>query len=692
MELFATALAQGWGQATSADALLFMLFGTVVGYVFGILPGLQSVTAMSVFLPLTYWWSPVQAMYFFAGVIGAAGNGGAVTAIVVNIPGTAQNAATMLEGYPLTRQGRAVFALNLSASASWLGAVFGVLVLLAFIPVFVPFLLSFGPAETFWVAVFGLVTMVLAITGNIAKGLVSVGLGVVLAIVGMGGPRLPVPRFTFGSSYLLDGFEIVVVVIGLLVLSECLLQMAPNFFRRWGDAAPHDRPPPVPPDWPRQMADGLMAPFRNLGIFMRSSALGTVIGALPGVGGTVAQFMSYNIAAATTARPEEIGKGAVDAMIATEAATNSKEGGALFPTLLFGIPGNAEMALVLAAWQIHGLEPGPMFLQNHGHLAWALIFGLLFANFVASAGTAAASPWLARLPSFDMAFLAPPVVAASLMSAFTVRANFIDFGALAVLGLYAYLQRLYGFSVIGTVVGFVLGDVIERSYYTALQSALGDHGVFLGSGVAIVLAILTGFALVWSLAKLARIRAVLGDGNAAPPAAGGLAIPWRLGSFWFNLATIALILWLGAEAWGARFRGGPVAGAVLALCLVLQLLALWQDLRRPPEAAGAAPDAFGRAQPANSAEARAFPRLALLLAATLLLALFAGHYVALGAFLVVFWAGIYRAPVGRSVALALLFGAALPWGFAQMTESSMWRGILPPLLPGFIGGEVMPVF
>jgi len=131
---------------------------------------------------------------------------------------------------------------------------------------------------------------------------------------------------------------------------------------------------------------------------------------------------------------------------------------------------------------------------------------------------------------------------------------------------------------------------------------------------------------------------------------------------------------------------------VLALCLILQLIALWQDIRRPPEAAEAAPDAFGRAQPVNSAEARAFPRLVLLLAATLLLALFAGHYVALSAFLLVFWAGIYRAPVGRSVALATLFGAALPWGFAQMTESSMWRGILPPLLPGFIGGEVMPVF
>jgi len=688
MELFTAALAQGWAQATTADALLFMLFGTVVGYVFGVLPGLQSVTAMSVFLPVTYWWTPVQAMYFFAGVMGAAGNGGAVTAIVVNIPGTAQNAATMLEGYPLTRQGRAVFALNLSAAASWLGAVFGVVVLLAFIPVFVPFLLSFGPAETFWVAVFGLVTMVLAITGDVAKGLVSVLLGVVLAIIGLGGPRLPVPRFTFGTSYLLDGVEIVVVVIGLLVLSECLLQMGQQVGRRYGSGPPPDRPPPVPEDWLAQLREGWVAPFRHIGIFLRSSALGTLIGALPGVGGTVAQFMSYNLAVATTKDRARIGKGAIDALVATEAATNAKEGGSLFPTLLFGIPGNAEMALVLAAWQIHGLEPGPLFLQSHGDLAWALVFGLLFANLLASAGTAAASPWLARLPSFDMAFLAPPVVAASLLSAFTVRSAVLDLFMLALLGLYACGARLYGYSVIGMVVGFVLGDVIERSYYTALQSALGDPTVFLGSNVAIVLAALTAAALAWSVAKLLRLRALLGAGAAETgPARRGLRLPdLRLGSLWFHLATIGLILLFGAEAWAPGFRGGALAGGVLALALGLEALALLRDISRPPEAA--TPDAAGR--PGNGAEARALPVVALLLAGGLALTLLAGHAVGMTAFLFAFWAGLYRVPPLRALVLAAAFGAALPWGFAALTDSALWRGVVPALVPGLVGGEVMP--
>jgi putative tricarboxylic transport membrane protein len=665
MEQLAAQLAQGLAQATTFDAILFMLFGTLVGYAFGILPGLQSVTAMSVFLPLTYWWSPVQAMYFFAGIIGAAGNGGAVTAIVLNLPGTAQNAATTLEGYPLARQGRAVFALNLSAAASWLGAVFGVVVLVALVPVFLPFLLSFGPAETFWVAVFGLVTMVLAVAGSPAKGLVAIAIGVVLAIVGMGGPRLPVPRFTFETSYLLDGLEIVVVVIGFLVVSECMLQVAGVWARGRESALVTNAGVAVPQDWRAQMRDGWRAPFRHRGIFLRSSALGTAVGALPGVGGTVAQFLSYNLAVATTKDSGKIGKGAEDALVATEAATNSKEGGALFPTLLFGIPGNAEMALVLAAWQIHGLEPGPSFMANHGALAWALVFGLLFSNLVASLGTAAASPWLARLPGFDMGILAPMVLVVSLMSAFTVRSNALDLGLLAAIGLLGAFLRLYGYSVIGVVIGFVLGDVIERNFYTALQSSLGDYQVFVASPVAMGLALATLAAVLFCGLKVAR-----GTREAIEPAARspGAALFAAL-----LLAGLAFLLW---QTLAPGWRGGPVATGVLGLAVALQLLVL----------IGTA----GGLRREGAPEAGALLKLILLLAAALALAFWLGFLAGMVAFLAGFWLFVHRLPPRRAVPLALLFGLALPWGFAWLTESPLWRGVVAPLVPGIVGGEVVP--
>lgn len=664
MEGQVAALLQGLAQATTLDALLFMAFGTLVGYAFGILPGLQSVTAMSVFLPITYWWTPVEAMYFFAGIIGAAGNGGAVTAIVLNIPGTAQNAATTLEGYPLTRQGRAIFALNLSAAASWLGAVFGVVVLIALVPVFLPFLLSFGPAETFWIAVFGLVTMVLAVAGSPAKGLVAIAIGVVLAIVGLGGPRLPVPRFTFGTSYLLDGLEIVVVVIGFLVVSECMLQVA-NVWARGREAGLAWRAVEVRThDWRRQALEGWRAPFRYPGIFLRSSALGTAVGALPGVGGTVAQFLSYNLAVATTKDSTRIGKGAEDALVATEAATNSKEGGALFPTLLFGIPGNAEMALVLAAWQIHGLEPGPGFMSQHGALAWALVFGLLFSNFVASAGTALASPWLARLPGFDMGVLAPIVLVVSLMSAFTVRSNALDLGLLALIGVFGAFLRLYGYSVIGVVIGFVLGDVIERNFYTALQSSLGDWQVFVESWVAALLALATAVAAVFCAIKVARA----GREEAEPAArTTGAAVFAAI-----LLAGLTALLW---QTLAPGWRGGVVATGVLGLAVALQAVVLVGAVR-------------GRS--GGSPEAGALIRLGAVLAAALAVAWWLGFVAGMAAFLLAFWIGVHRMAPARAATLALGFGVLLPWGFSVLVESPLWRGVVAPLVPALVGGDTAP--
>ncbi|WP_237216048.1 tripartite tricarboxylate transporter permease [Falsiroseomonas oryziterrae] len=665
MEQLAAQLAQGLAQALTWDALLFMVFGTLVGYVFGILPGLQSVTAMSVFLPLTYWWTPVQAMYFFAGIIGAAGNGGAVTAIVLNLPGTAQNAATTLEGYPLTRQGRAVFALNLSAAASWLGAVFGVVVLIALVPVFLPFLLAFGPAETFWIAVFGLVTMVLAVSNSPAKGLVAIAIGVTLAIVGLGGPRLPVPRFTFETSYLLDGLEIVVIVIGFLVVSECMLQVAAVWARGAEAARVTNAGIGLPRDWRAQAIEGWRAPFRHKGIFLRSSALGTAVGALPGVGGTVAQFLSYNLAVATTKDSTKIGKGAEDALVATEAATNSKEGGALFPTLLFGIPGNAEMALVLAAWQIHGLEPGPSFMSAHGALAWALVFGLLFSNFVASVGTAAASPWLARLPGFDMGILAPIVLVAALMSAYTVRSNALDLGLLALIGLLGAFFRLYGYSVIGVVIGFVLGDVIERNFYTALQSSLGDYGVFVGSPVAAGLALATLVAALFCGLKVVRAKRDVAEQAAFSPGAAVFAA--------LLLAGLAALLW---QTLAPGWRGGAVAQGVLGLAVALQALVLATTLRGLTRE--------------GVPEATATVKLGLLLAAALAVAFYAGFVAGMAALLLAFWLGVHRMPPGRALVLATIFAVALPIGFAWLVESPLWRGVVPEVVPGILGGDVAP--
>ncbi|WP_108661813.1 tripartite tricarboxylate transporter permease [Acuticoccus kandeliae] len=516
MEFFADPMIAGLSQLVRPDVLFMIVAGTVVGLGFGIVPGLQSVTALSVFLPVSYYWDPILSMYFFAGVIGSAGNGGAITSILLNMPGTAQNAATMLEGYPLTKKGRAIYALALSASASGAGAVFGVVALVAALPVFLPLLLKFGPAEIFWIATFGLVTLVLAVNGDPAKGLVTVGLGVILAIVGLGGPGLPVPRFTFDSLYLYEGLNLVVVVIGLLVVSEAFGTLVAGVRMR---QAAHERDPlpPAPDKAERrtQLREGLVEPLRRPWLFIRSSAIGTFVGAIPGVGGTVAQFMSYNAALASSKNPEEFGKGSVEGLIATEAATNAKDGGALLPTLLFGIPGSADMALLLAAWQLHGLRPGPSFLETNGAIAWALIFGLLFSNILNSIFTAVAAPGLSRLPRVDPLLVAPIVLCASMVSVYAIRENFWDVALVIGFGLLGYLQKLFGYPVIGVVIGFVLGGVMEFNFYLALQSSLGDPVIFVTGPISLALAVGTVIATVWCAVRMVKRGAGARAGGAA---------------------------------------------------------------------------------------------------------------------------------------------------------------------------------
>lgn len=500
------AFAVGLERLGSAEILLALSFGTLLGFVFGMIPGLQSITALVIVLPLTYEWDPVVSMYVFAGIIGAAGRGGSITAIALNMPGTAQNAATMLDGYPLTRQGRISWALAIAASSSMLGATAGLVLLLIFIPVFIPFLLAFGPAELFWIMVLGIVSMALALPGRFLKVVVAVGIGMIFATVGYGGPTLSVPRFTFGSTYMLDGFSIVAVIIGLLVVSQAfayLIDGVPGTAQ--GDVPPRQALPSSADHW-RETWDGLIEPLRHKGLLLRSAAIGTLIGALPGVGGTVAQFFSYNAAYAASSNKELFGKGSAEGLIAAETAVDAKEGGTLMPTLLFGIPGNGEMALVLAAWELHGLQAGPFFLQENPSLAWALILGLFFSNVLATVLQLGCNRYASMIPSLRRDHVALTVLVLSLLALFSVRQNLWDAGLVIVIGAFGYLLNKLGFPVIGTVIGFVLGNIMEWNFYTALQSGYGNYATFLSSPTSIGLCTATVAVILYGAYRSMRTR------------------------------------------------------------------------------------------------------------------------------------------------------------------------------------------
>lgn len=494
MDMFA-AFGTGLVQMVSLPALTGLAAGTLIGFIFGIIPGLQSVTALVVVLPFTFGLDPIVAMYIFAGIIGSAGRGGSITAIALGIPGTAQNAATVLDGYPLSKRGETSRALGIAASTAVLGATFGLITLLVFIPVFMPFLMSFGPAERFWIMTLGLVAMSVALPTDFFAGLAAVTIGLILAGIGFGGPTIAVPRFTFGSTYLSDGLDVVAVIIGLLVVSEAIGYVFQRQRQTPAEAAP--APTGMHLEW-WAFLRAMLEPLRYPVTLIRSSAIGTLIGAVPGVGGVVAQFFSYNMAYAASKEKDKYGKGSIEGLIAAEAAVDAKEGGILLPTVVFGIPGNGEMALVLAAWMIHGLQPGPFFLDTHAHLVWALILGLFMANIIATFMTLGCCSIAASIPRLRSDHVGLGVIVFSLLAMMAVRQNLWDAGLVLVIGLFGFVLRQAGIPVIGIVIGFVLGKTMESDFYTALQSGRGQFGVFFETPISWAFAGLTALIIAWT--------------------------------------------------------------------------------------------------------------------------------------------------------------------------------------------------
>src|SRR5699024_620391 len=419
-------------------------------------------------------------------------------AILLNMPGTAANAAAALDGYPLAKKGEAVFALNVSAMTSTIGALFSVCVLFILIPILSPVLLHIGPQEIFWVATFGLITMLFAITKDYLKGLVSLGVGIALTQIGLGGPGLPAPRFTFGSNYLIEGVDVIVVVLGFLVVSEVLQNLITDNSISTEKKTKLESVGNIPTKKIKnkeQMINGWLAPFKNFWLTLRSSVIGLFVGIIPGVGGSVAQFISYNAAVAYSSDKSKFGQGAVEGLVASEAAVNAKDGGQLFPTLLFGIPGSAEMAIVLAAWQVHGLNPGPFFLRDHGVLAWALIIGLLLANLLSAIFVILISSFISKVRTLNISVVSCVVFSFTIVAVFIIRQNILDVISVVLFGFIAMFMRRYGYSAIGVVIGFVLGSVVEDNWNLTLQAGRGDLYGFVSTPGSLVIAVLSAITV-----------------------------------------------------------------------------------------------------------------------------------------------------------------------------------------------------
>ncbi|MFD0979808.1 tripartite tricarboxylate transporter permease [Tropicimonas aquimaris] len=460
---------------------IYPIAGTLLSMVFAFLPGLNGVTLMAIAITMTLSWDPVQIVLIFGAFVGGATFMGSITSILFNVPGSAPNAATLIDGHPMAEAGKARTAIACAASSSALGSTFGVLVLLALLPFMRPLILSFGPPEFLLLAIWGL-SMVSMLSGGLsAKGIAMTGLGLLLAFIGAS-PLSASDRFTLGTDYLVDGLPIIPVLLGLFAISEAIHLSQSDRSTISGRLKAEDLSGSV--------LEGCLAPLRHGWLTLRCSAIGTIVGIVPGIGGTVASYVAYGHAVQSAQDKERFGKGDIRGVIAPEAASDAKDGGSLFPVLAFGIPGSEGTVLLLTALMVHGIVPGRALLDDQLPLVFALVWSLFFSNWLTSILGVAISGQLARITLIQTRFLVPLILALVAVAAMVNRARAEDLILAAVFGLFGYALKIYRWPRVPLVIALVLGGMFETNLHLTLRLySLGRIDLF-DRPVAILLLLL----------------------------------------------------------------------------------------------------------------------------------------------------------------------------------------------------------
>jgi putative tricarboxylic transport membrane protein len=425
------------GYLTDPITITYIVLGNITGLIFGVLPGLGGAAALAILLPLTYGMDPMVAMFFLAAIMGAVPFGGSISAILLNTPGTAVNAATCLDGHPMAQKGEAKKALEIAATASGLGALFGVFVLILVLPAVRSVILLFGPPEFFILFLFGLATVALASMGSFLKGLIAGGVGILFSLVGYSVVFGDL-RFTLGSEHLWDGFSLIPVIVGIFAVSELI-----NY------------------------------------------AL---------CGGTIAHGE-----ASISGRSFEGGN--PEGVVATEAANNAKDGGALLPTLGLGIPGSVQMAVLLGALVLHGLTPGPLLVKDHLDIVLALVLGLVVSSLLASTFGLLTAHSLARITRINVHYIVPVVLSFCFVGAYALRENIWDVLVALVFGFLGYGMLRFDYSKICFVIGFILGAYVERSFHQSLMMSYGSFRIFLERPITLFLLVLFLFVFIFPFVK-----------------------------------------------------------------------------------------------------------------------------------------------------------------------------------------------
>ncbi len=469
-------LVMGFGIALSPANLLFIITGQLIGVSVGILPGINASMAVAVLLPLTFGLSPVASLLLLAGIYMGAMFGGSITSILLRVPGTSTAAVIALDGYEMTRQGRAGLALGITAIGSWIAGTFSVVVLMSVGPRLSSLALAFGPPEYFALIFLGL-SMITSLGGSsLVKGLIAGAFGLLLGTVGAD-PGAGISRFTFGLLGLDNGISFIAVLIGMFAVSQSLI----NLERHLKHLFYQGKMTGLLPSW-QQFKESLAS-------IVRGSVLGTFIGMLPGAGATAAAFMSYSIEARVSKHPERVGKGDISCVAGPGSADNSAAGGALVPLLSLGIPGSETTAVLLGALMIHGIHPGPLLFSQHTGLVWALIASLYIANclglILATAGIKPLTQIL-RLPTPIMSAF---ILVMSVVGAYSINNSMIEVWTVVIFGIIGYLMKWLDIPVAPVILALVLGPMAEKSFRQSLFMSDGSLSIFLNRPITLTMLI-----------------------------------------------------------------------------------------------------------------------------------------------------------------------------------------------------------
>ena len=478
--------------------LLMICVGTTAGIVIGALPGLTATMGVALLVPLTFGRPPLESLSMLMGIYCGAMYGGAISAILIRTPGTPAAAATVLEGYPMAKRGEAGRAMAMALFASFFGGIVGALIMTFASPFISSVALEFGPVEYFGLAIFGL-SVIISISGrSLIKGMMSAFFGLLICTTGFD-PISGYPRFTFGIMEMMEGPPFIPTLIGLFAVSEVFneVQKSNTVLQI---KAKLDQ---YLPSW----AD-IKYCFKEL---CRSSIIGTVIGAIPGAGGDIAAFISYGEAKRASKHPERYGHGEIEGLAASECANNSCSGGAMIPLLSLGVPGDAVTAVLLGAFVIQGLQPGPMLYKEHMDIVYQIFASMMLAQFAMQFIGMAGIRFFARVIMVDRAILTPSIFVLSCVGAFAMRGNVFDVYCTLFFGILGYIMMRYDYPLSPILLALILGPMAEANLRRALVISSGDFAILFSRPIAVVLMILAALSLILAIRGHQKVEAKLAE-------------------------------------------------------------------------------------------------------------------------------------------------------------------------------------